>query len=164
MPSPTLPFIGKCEWCGDPFRYNSPINAAGDGPRKRRKFCSRACGLAEEHQKRRKLPDADKVAKLYKAGLSTVKIGRMYGCNPVQVSRTLKKIGVPLRPAHGVAATKCAVPGCASPTHKRKHNQSGTLYGTLCKFHQNLKISKKNPDYNRWAKQIPQKQWKLKNL
>jgi hypothetical protein len=109
-------FITECEWCGDNFKFFSPLNSDG-APRGRLRFCSRLCIAEARWEKTKKAPGYKVLFDLYvMKQMTETAIGKMFHTSV----RVCKK--------------------CCAPVHKRHHsrrNKRGEriLYGTLCLTH-----------------------------
>jgi hypothetical protein len=96
--------LKQCGYCGKTFNAESP----------RRKNCSRAC--ADESRRLRRPPMADLVRLYDTQRLTTRQIGCAYGVSKASVVRWLKRYGILLRPATGLANKGIDAP---SATHLR---------------------------------------------
>jgi hypothetical protein len=148
---------GTCKACGAKFKWLS------SNPNAKREFCSRRCNLKEHRERRRKLPDGEKLRELYvKQGLSTPEIARMYNASdPKTVREALIKAGVKLRGPGPRKRLTCAETGCNNPVQRILHKGNGSLYGTLCKMHRILQRRELGREYTRRMKKIPPERWAL---
>ena len=168
----------KCEYCGNPFTYLAyplrPADAGRGRPeaesdhkdedlrfRNPRHFCGRACHLADQRDRRRKLPfNVMIVVDLYlNKNRSTAQIAEIYGCNHKQVRALLLRQGVKLR--RKTSTKTCIVSGCNRPAAKILHRGNNSLYGTRCWWHRKLHRAKVHRDYQRRRRGTPPEKWRV---
>jgi hypothetical protein len=130
-------FQGKCEWCGDNFRFFSPVTESCT-PRRLVRYCSKKCIAEENGYNRRKLPGAAILRELYEMQqMSGPAIARLYGCGHTSVYKALKRYGIPQRPGSG--ARTCRQPGCGQPACKyftwQSQKGAKVLHGAWCAKH-----------------------------
>lgn len=127
-PRTRLRFTGTCRHCG------TPIEWLATDSRKTKQFCSKRCHLAYQLERRRKLPKAEELTRLYvKDRLSTPKIAALFGTDAHTVRTALLKAGITLRKK--TTSITCQHPGCMARVQKILHKGNGSLYGTLCARH-----------------------------
>jgi hypothetical protein len=121
-----------------------------------RKACGRECAIKLLIAGRRKIQDSDvaEIVRLYKSGLTQVRIAQVYNVGHRTIGETLKRAGCPIRQCK--TSKYCHVNGCGLPVHLTYHSTHEVWYGTRCEQHQNA--HRKELSKRRWQKIKQQRQ------
>lgn len=121
----------RCKGCDVQFRFKA---YPGKPPKI---FCTRACHLTFQRDKRGKLPRDPKVLRdLYcTRGLSLNEIAALYDCTHSSVRRQLIRFGIARREAKPKRTTVCIETGCGAPVYRVRNAATGYAGGRRCHRH-----------------------------
>lgn len=141
-----------CEWCGEEFKYRSPLRKMDGAIQYPVRFCSRSCIGQHRYDGRTKLPrSAATLRRLYvDLRMTSPQIAEKFHCEHKSVLRALEKHGIARRSVGRKSTGKCdvLVDGNPCPDQPiRRQHKSGFITGNRCRVHEN--------EYKRdWARRL----------